>query len=190
MKTDNSIIKIRKFFRTHKRLPSYQEVADLFGFASKNAAFKLIKKLIDAGYLEKDETGRLVPKRLFAPLPQSGIVAAGFPSPTDEDLSDTISFDEYLVEKPESTFILKVSGESMLDAGIQPGDMVLLERGRVVKDGDIVVANIDGEWTLKYYIKHKGEVVLMPANKNFKPIHPQNKLEIGGVVVSVVRKYH
>lgn len=190
MKIEDSLTKIRTFFRKQKRLPSYQELADMFGFASKNAAFKLANKLIDAGFLEKDEKGKLLPKRLFAPLPITGIVQAGFPSPADEELVDTISFDEFLMERPEATFILKVSGDSMIDAGIQPGDLVLLERGRPVRDGDIVVANVDGEWTLKYYVKEKGKVVLMPANKNYQPIRPQQKLEIGGVVVSTVRKYH
>jgi repressor LexA len=118
MNLDTSLAKIRKFFRSHKRLPNYQELADLFGFASKNAAFKLAQKLIDAGFLEKDSSGKLLPKRLFAPLPNSGIVKAGFPSPAEEELADMMSLDEFLIEKPEATFMLKVSGDSMIDAGI------------------------------------------------------------------------
>lgn len=159
-------------------------------FASKNAAFKLADKLIEAGFLEKDESGKLIPKRLFAPLPATGIVKAGFPSPAEEELADTISFDEYLIEKPEATFLLKVSGDSMIDAGIHPDDLVLIERGRNPKDGDIVVAAVDGEWTMKYYSKEEGKVVLVPANKKYKKIYPEKTLEIGGVVTSVIRKYH
>ncbi len=190
MEIENSLKKIRKFFRLHKRLPSYQELADLFNFASKNAAFKLAQKLIDAGFLEKDSSGKLIPKRLFAPLPISGIVKAGFPSPAEEELVDTISFDEYLIEKPEATFMLKVSGDSMIDAGIHPDDLVLIERGRVAKEGDIIIAEVDGEWTMKYYHKEKGRVVLVPANKKYQKMYPQTSLTIGGIVVSVVRKYH
>lgn len=190
MKIETAITKIRAFFRTNRRLPSYQEIADLFGFASKNAAFKLATKLIDAGFLEKDQTGKLIPKRLFAPLPNFGIVKAGFPSPADEELVDTVSLDEFLINRPEATFMLKVSGESMIDAGIQPGDIVLLERGKNVREGDIIVACVDGEWTMKYYSKKNGQVSLVPANKKFSPISPRESLEIEGVVVSVIRKYH
>lgn len=187
---ENQIKKIRKFFKRHRRLPTYQELAHLAGFASKNAAFKLAQKLINAGFLEKDSSGKLIPKRLFAPLPYSGIVKAGFPSPAEEELIDTISFDEYLIEKPEATFILKVSGDSMIDAGIHPGDIVLIERGRPVKTGDIVVAEVDGEWTMKYYQKEAGQVVLVAANKKYQKIYPKHNLTIEGIVVSVVRKYH
>src|SRR3989338_5216704 len=98
MSLENAIKKIRSFFRKNRRLPSYQEIADLMGFASKNAAFKIAQKLIDAGYLEKDETGRLIPRRLFSPIPTTGVIKAGFPSPAEEELVDLISLDEFLIE--------------------------------------------------------------------------------------------
>ena len=134
MSLENAIKKIRSFFRKNRRLPSYQEIADLMGFASKNAAFKIAQKLIDAGYLEKDETGRLIPRRLFSPIPTTGVIKAGFPSPAEEELVDLISLDEFLIEKPEATVMVKVSGDSMIDAGIHPGDIVLMERGRNPKE--------------------------------------------------------
>src|SRR3990167_2384062 len=190
MKTPyNALTKIRSFFRHQRRLPTYQELADIMGFASKNAAFKLAHKLIEAGYLERDSKGKLIPKRLFAPLPQSGIIKAGFPTVADEDITDLVSFDEYLVHHPEATFVLHVSGDSMIDAGIHEGDLVLVDRIQPVKTGDIVVANVDGEWTLKYYQKSGGNIVLMPANKKYPPIRPEQSLEIAGVVTAMVRKY-
>ncbi|OGK19200.1 repressor LexA [Candidatus Roizmanbacteria bacterium RIFCSPHIGHO2_02_FULL_40_13b] len=190
MNTEQLLSKIRKFFRTNKRLPSYQEIATLCGFASKNAAFKLTQKLIDEGFLEKDQTGKLVPKRLFALLPNTGIVKAGFPSAATEELNDLVSIDEYLITKPESTFMLTVSGDSMIDEGICPGDIVLVERGRTAKNDEIVVACVDGEWTLKYYQKKGGKVWLKAANKNYRPIYPKETLEVAGVVTSVIRKYN
>ena len=190
MNTTIALKKIRTFFRKQKRLPTYQELADLMDFASKNAAFKLAQKLISTGYLERDEKGKLIPKRLFAPLPHSGIVAAGFPTVAEEELSDLVSFDEYLVNNPDSTFILNVSGDSMIDAGIHDGDIVLIDRTQPVKNGDIVVASVDGEWTMKYYHKINGSVSLVPANKKYQKIHPKETLEIAGVVISVIRKYH
>lgn len=162
----------------------------MMGFASKNAAFKLAQKLIETGLIERDEKGKLIPKRLFAPLPMTGIVKAGFPTMAEESLNDLVSFDEYLVTRPESTFILTVSGDSMIDAGIHEGDMILVDRRQPVKNGDIVVANVDGEWTVKYYQKNHAQVRLLPANKNYQPIIPQQNLEIAGVVISVIRKYH
>lgn len=190
MNTEQLLSVIRKFFRTNRRLPSYQEIATLCGFASKNAAFKLTQKLIDEGFLEKDQTGKLIPKRLFAPLPNTGIVQAGFPSAATEELNDLVSIDEYLIAKPESTFMLTVSGDSMIEAGINPGDIVLVERGRTAKTAEIVVACVDGEWTLKYYHKQGDKVWLAPANKKYPLIHPQSSLEIAGVVTSVIRKYN
>lgn len=190
LQNNSALQKIRGFFRKNRRLPTYQELADLMGFASKNAAYKLANKLIETGFLEKDDSGKLIPKRLFSPLPNTGIVKAGFPTVADEDMHDLVSFDEYLINRPEATFVLNVSGDSMIEAGIHDGDLVLIDRVQKVKEGDVVVANVDGEWTIKYYRKMNGEVVLMPANKNYKVIRPQNSLEIAGVVMSVVRKYH
>ena len=86
-----------------------------------------------------------------ADLPVLGTVAAGFPSPADEELTDTMSLDEYLISNKEATYILKVNGNSMIDAGILPGDMLLVERGVQPRDGDIVIAQVDREWTMKYF---------------------------------------
>jgi repressor LexA len=190
MNVEEAIKQIRIFFKRQRRLPTYQELADVMGFASKNAAFKLAQKLIDEGWLEKDDKGKLIPRNLFAPLPNTGIVKAGFPTVAEEDMQDIISFDQYLVNRPEATFILTVSGDSMIEAGIHEGDLVLVDRIQKVQVGDIVVAQVDGEMTMKYYQKNGDQVVLMPANKNYPPIHPEQSLEVAGVVVGVIRKYH
>lgn len=77
----------------------------------------------------------------------------------------------------------------MVDAGIMPGDLAIVERGRPARHGDIVIAQVDGEWTLKYYEKHGAKVLLRPANKKYSTIEPKVELVIGGVVVANVRKY-
>ena len=82
-------------------------------------------------------------------LPVLGYVIAGFPTPAEEELRDLLSFDEYLITRPNSSFILKVSGDSMINAGILPGDLVIVEKGRNPKTGDIVIAEVDGKWTMK-----------------------------------------
>ena len=99
-----------------------------------------------------------------------------------------LSLDDWLIRRPDATYLLKVSGESMRDAGILPGDVVLVERGVNPKNGAVVVACVDAEWTLKYYFKDRSGVRLEPANTKFKTIRPKQSLEIGGVVRSVIRK--
>ena len=118
-----------------------------------------------------------------------GLVEAGFPSPAEEELRDTLSLDEFLVSNPDASFLLKVSGDSMIGAGILPGDLVIVDRGQTAKSGDIVIAEVDGEWTMKFLKKSGDAVYLVPANPKYKPIRPQYELKITGVVTAVVRKY-
>ncbi len=77
----------------------------------------------------------------------------------------------------------------MSEAGILPGDMVLVDKGQVPKSGDIVIAEVDGEWTMKYLRKRGENVTLIPANPRYKPIKHQKELKIAGVVTAVIRKY-
>jgi len=181
--------KITKFYRHSKRMPSYAEIMKLFGFRSKNSVYKLVNKLIEAKMLMKDRSGRLVPDKLFGEVSVLGLVEAGFPSAAEEELVDTMSIDEYLIERKEATYMLEVKGDSMIDAGIQEGDLVIVERGREPKPGNIVIAEVDGGWTMKYYRKKGGQIYLEPANKDYKPIYPTEDLKIAAVVTGVVRKY-
>lgn len=118
-----------------------------------------------------------------------GYVEAGFPAGAEEELLDTMSLDEFLIDKPEATYILKVKGDSMIEAGIMAGDMVLVERGKSARVGDIVVAEVDGEYTLKYLRKRAGEHYLEAANSKYRDIHPKENLKIEAVVVALIRKY-
>jgi len=178
-----------RFFRREGRLPSYGEMCPLFGYSSKNAAFRFTKKLIDEGLIEKSTSGKLIPKKLSTPLRLLGSVQAGFPSPAEEELIDTLTLDEYMVPNPAATFLLRVTGDSMIDEGIKPGDLVLIDRGCTAKSGDIVLAQLDGEWTLKYLEKKSGKVRLIAANAKYPPFEPKQELSLGGVVVGVLRRY-
>lgn len=180
---------LRRFWRSNRRMPTCSEMARLFGYSSKNAAFRLAKKLVDEGYAEKDEAGRLIPRGERLGIPLAGYIQAGFPSPAEEELVDTLTLDEYLIDKPEASFLLRVSGDSMIDAGIHEGDLVIVERGSDPKNGDIVLACVDNEWTLKYYQKKRGVAELIPANQNYPIIRAKNELTLGGIVRSVVRRY-
>lgn len=191
-KTDleDKIDRLRRFFRQENRVPGYAEMLALFEYRSKNAVHGLLKKLEEIGYLRKGPGGKIAfTRRLTGSVKLLGAVQAGFPSPAEEELVDILSLDEYLIRRPDATFMLTVSGDSMIDAGIHPGDIVLVEKGANPKSGAIVVAQVDGEWTLKYYVKDKTGVRLDPANKKYKPLRPKQSLNIGGVVRAVVRKY-
>ena len=170
-------------------MPSFSEIATLAGFRSKNAAYKLINKLEKMKVLQKDAKGRLIAGSIAAPVKILGTVEAGFPSPAEEELADNLSLDDLLIHNREATFLLKVSGDSMSNAGILPGDMVLVDKGEVPKSGDIVIAEVDGEWTMKYLRKRGENVLLLPANPKYQPIKPKRELKIAGVVTAVVRKY-
>ncbi len=159
------------------------------GIRSKNAVYKLVNRLEQLNVLERDAKGRLIPKSMASLVKILGTIEAGFPSPAEEELTDTLSLDDLLIQNPEATFLLKVSGDSMSGAGILPGDMVLVDKGQTPKSGDIVIAEVDGDWTMKYLEKKGENVVLVPANPNFRPIHPKKELKIAGVVTAVVRKY-
>ncbi len=187
---EEKVSALRGFVRQEGRLPSYSELLGLWGYRSKNAVHGLVRKLEALGYLRRGEGGRLAPSsRLAGGLRLLGAVQAGFPSPAEEELVDVLSLDEYLVRRPEATFMLTVSGDSMIEAGIQPGDIVLVERGAQPRSGQIVVAQVDGEWTLKYYVKDRVGVRLDPANRAYRFIRPKQSLVIGGIVRGVVRKY-
>ncbi len=186
----NIIVKLRKFQAEHQRPPVFSELQTLLGYRSKGGVSALIPHLIRKRILNQDHSGRLIPGALLkSGLRFLGSVQAGFPSPAEEELIDTLSLDEFLVKNPTASYLVKASGDSMIEAGIMPGDMVIVERGREPHMGDIVVAQVDGDWTLKYFEKKNGKVVLRPGNKKYPLIHPENELVVGGVVVANVRKY-
>lgn len=190
MQTPKYFSSISQFFQHHKRLPSYREILKLTGLKSTNSAYRLVERLITAKLLTKDTAGKLIPGRRFRELPLLGTVEAGWPSPAEEELADTIGLEEWLIHNREATYMLKVAGDSMIDAGIHPGDMLLVERGRDPKEGDIIVAEVDKQWTLKYYSKKGNQILLVPANKNYQTIIPKTELNVSAVVTAVIRKYH
>lgn len=170
-------------------MPTYSEMMKLFDFKSKNAVFKVVEKMIEAGLVAKDHLGRLIPTKSFGEVPMLGFVTAGLPATVEEELADMVNLDDLLIEKKATTYMLEVDGDSMIDAHIEKGDMVLVERANQAKDGQIVIAEVDGEFTLKYFRKEGNKVWLEPANKNYKPIYPKHSLNINAVLKAVIRKY-
>lgn len=183
--------KILSFYKDNRRVPGYNEIMSLLGFKSKNAVYKLLNKLVEDGIFEKDSRGKLSPRSLVGEVPILGLVEAGIPTVAEESMLDTASIEEFLLgDSKDNTYMLEVKGESMIEAHIAEGDMVLVERADRAKVGDIVIAEVDGGWTMKYYRLDKhGRPYLQPANKHFKPIYPEYDLKIAAIVKAVIRKY-
>ena len=114
---------------------------------------------------------------------------AGLPSPALDSSPEGLSIDEYLVVHPSKTTLITVKGDSMVDAGIHAGDVVVVEKRNSANIGEIVVAIIDNEFTLKRLHKERGRIVLKPESKAYPVIRPKGELEIFGVVVGQFRKY-
>jgi SOS regulatory protein LexA len=181
---------IAAFFRENRRMPSFAEMVGILDVKSKSVVHFWVKKLIGAGIIEKDNKGHLsFSKRSFA-IPLVGSVQAGFPSPEEEALCDILSMDEYLITRPDSSFLLQVHGDSMIGEGIMEGDLVIVEKGHEPKSGNVVIAEVDGEWTMKYFRKQGKQITLEAANPKYPVIRPKQELKIGGIVTAVVRKYH
>ncbi|MFT7557367.1 MAG: DNA polymerase V [Planctomycetota bacterium] len=182
-------IKISDFYTLHKRMPSLREIGTLVGLRSKQSSTRLADKLIEEGFVERDNKGRLLPKKIRGMVRLLGSVTAGFPTATEEDEYDTMTIDEWLITNHESSYMLEVSGDSMVDAGIVDGDYVIAERTTAYQPGDIVIAEIDGKWTMKYLRTAKGAFYLEAANKNYPNLHPKDDLNVAAIVRGVVRKY-
>ncbi len=186
--------RLLNFFHAHRRMPSYSEMLTLFEFQSKNAVHKVVSKLVDAGVVVKGVRGELLPVSLEREVKILGYVEAGFPSAVEEMELDTKVISDLLLKDKKNVFLLNVKGESMIDAGIHDGDMVLVEKCTDARVGSIVIANIDGEWTMKYLREKKGKEkangrYLEAANEAYPDLIPTQSLSIAGVVISVIRTY-
>jgi SOS regulatory protein LexA len=180
--------KLTKFYQSNRRMPTYTEMMKLFGFKSKNAVARVVTKLLAAGIVAKDKLGKLIPSDSFNDVPMLGFVTAGLPAP-GELLTDTMNIENYLMPKKASTYLFEVTGDSMIEAHIADGDIVIAERNKTAKDGEIVIAQIDGEFTMKYLRSKNNKQWLEPANQNYKPIYPEYELSIVAIVRGVMRKY-
>lgn len=184
------LAEIQTFFDRHDRMPTVREIRDqILRTKSTRHAYAAVSALVASGAVRKDTNGKLLPASFFSAVKKLGTVEAGFPSPAEEELLDTMTLDEWLIRNREATFMLEVKGQSMINAGIRPGDTALVERGREPRDGDIVIAQVDGKWTMKYYHVQGKRIVLVPANPTFPNIYPKEELRVEAIVTAIIRKY-
>lgn len=117
-------------------------------------------------------------------------VSAGFPSPAEDYIEDQLDLNKYLIKHPSATFFVKVKGDSMIDAGIHSGDILIVDRSIDPGNKKVVIAVIDGELTLKRIRMIKGKLFLVPENKKYKPVEITEEMDfnVWGVVTNVIHK--
>lgn len=181
---------IKGFYSQFQRMPSYREMLSLWGLTSKSSANRLIKEWIAEGLFEK-QGSIIAPTSKFFAIPFLGTIRAGYPDMPVETIVEQVNLNDYILKNDtRGYYLLKVKGDSMIEAGIFDGDMALIKKDQNPKHGDIVAACIDGEWTLKYFEKMNGRVCLRAGNGKYQNLYPRESLVIGGVLSSVIRKYH
>ena len=181
--------KLQAHYREHRALPSMSHIATLLGFSSTGGVFELVGRLKEAGYLTQGADRRLAPTKRFFARPMLGVIRAGQPEPAEEQLATEHTIDEALVQQPGRTVLLRVKGDSMRDVGILDGDTVVVERGSPASVGDIVVAIVDGDYTVKHLAKSGSRFFLKAANADVPDIKPRERLELYGLVVGQFRSY-
>lgn len=181
--------KLRDYYANTGVLPPYSGIAKLVGMRSKGAVSAMVKRLAGAGYLVMMPDRRIQPQKPFFERELLDSIQAGLPQAANDTLAESFSIDEYLINSPSRTILLTVKGDSMAGAGLMPGDVVIVKKGAPATVGSIVVAIVDGEYTVKYLEADNGQYYLRPANKAYPDIHARDHLEIFGLVVGSFRKY-
>jgi repressor LexA len=183
--------RLQDYYASWKSIPSYASLCEILGIASKSYVKAILDRFCKADFIERTPNGVWIPTRRFfaRPLAESS-VQAGMPvSVTATQASDYFIIDEMLIDTPSLTTMITVKGDSMIDAAIHDGDIAVVEKRNFANVGDIVVAIVDNNFTLKTLDKEGGKFVLRPANAAYPVIYPQGSLEIFGVLVGLIRKY-
>ena len=181
--------RLQDYYAKHRVLPSYARIGELVGLSSKASVAGMVMRLKGEGFLRSTPDKRLKPGGRFFDRPVAEHVRAGMPSPAVDSAAETLEIDAHLIPTPSRTVLIKVKGDSMIDAGILEGDTVVVEKRATANIGDIVVAILDNEFTLKRLAREKGRIVLQPENKAYPVIRPKDDLEIFGIVVGQFRRY-
>lgn len=190
IKDGEYLAKLQDYYADWKSIPSYAKLCEVFGIASKSWVKAILTRLNAAGFIERTPDGVWVPTRQFfaRPLAESS-VQAGMPVAVTATQGEYFVIDEMLIDTPSETTLIPVKGDSMIEAGIHDGDVAVVEKRNLANVGDIVVAIVDDEFTLKTLDRERGKYILRPANPAYPIIRPQGTLEIFGVLTGLIRKY-
>ena len=182
---------LQDYYARHRLIPSYSTLGTLLGFRAKTAAARLVGRLEAAGYLKRAPDRRLAPTTRFFERPRAiAPVRAGMPEAAIDAPADMESLDALLVRRPSITFLMTIKGDSMIDVGLMPGDTVVCERRQLAEVGDIVVALLADEFTVKTLIRENGRFALKPENKaGDYPVLRPDSMQIIAVVTGSFRSY-
>lgn len=190
---------IEEYQLSFGKSPTLREMREHFQVSSDNSILKHLKALEEKGYISKDDTPRgiglldIVRGRLEGDtgmrLPVLGFIPAGGPVLSEEYVSSWMDVGSDVAKNSKDFFLLEVTGNSMIDAGIFEGDLAVVDSKKEARDGDIVVALVDNRNTLKRFVKRNGEVYLKAENKDYSDIHPDEELVVQGVVTTLIRRY-
>ena len=187
---------IVKQVREQSLPPSLSEMAEFLGVKSKNAVAKLLTSLEDGGYIET--TGKARGIKVLNSLSDSlqsgmirvpilGSIQAGSPHWAEEYVEDWVNFPQTLIKGRRDVFLLRVRGDSMINAGIHEGDLVIVRPTREAKNNDIVVALLHDEATVKRFVQIKNRSYLKAENPDYSNIYPKEEWMVQGKVVGVIR---
>jgi repressor LexA len=189
---------IRAFRRERGVAPTHREICERFGFSSYGTAYKHLKLLVEKGYLKRERHQRRGMRVVATSagevaaveLPFLGRIAAGRPIEA-VPAGETLAVPPLLArDRPEQHFVLRVAGESMIDEGIHDGDWVVVERRERALPGEMVVALIADEVTLKRFYPEGATIRLQPANPTMVPLRvPASEIRVQGIVVGLMRRY-
>lgn len=176
--------------------PSVREICEAVALKSTSTVHGHLKRLEKKGFIKRDPTKPRAleiaelsaPRKEMINIPIVGKVTAGLPILATENIEDTFPIPIEYIKHNRELFILKVTGSSMIDAGIQDGDLAIIEQNPVAKNGDIVVALIENEATIKRFYKEKDHIRLQPENKSMDPIIVDD-CTILGKLVGLFRSY-
>jgi repressor LexA len=180
---------LQDYYAEHGVFPPYSGIGQLLGLRSKASVAAFIGRMRTEGYLQSTPDRRLKPGARFFERAKRAAVRAGAPQGAEDDYLEPVSLDRYLIDVPSRAVLIEVKGDSMINAGILPGDLAVVERGAGYGDGDLVVALVEGEFTLKRLAREAGRHVLVPANPAYPVLRPEGDLQIHGVVRGIVRRY-
>lgn len=181
--------RLRDYFAANQALPSFAKAAELLGYRSTSAVSALVNRLTKQHFLGATEQGRLLPgRRFFERIVSDPRVPAGKPTVGIDLGGSPTLIDQELVRRPSRSLLVRVEGDSMIGAGLMSGDTVVVERNSVPEVGTIVVAQVDGELTIKYLARDRQGYYLRAANPKYPDIRPKVDLEVIGVVVAMYRR--
>lgn len=176
--------------------PSVREICNAVGLRSTSTVHGHLKKLEEKGFIRRDPTKpraievleHSIIKKEMLDIPVVGTVTAGKPILAVENIEDTFALPIDYVKSDKQLFMLKIKGSSMIDAGILNGDMAIIEKTNSALNGEIIVALLDNEATIKRFFKEKDYIRLQPENKTMEPILVK-QCEVIGKIVGLYRKY-